>query len=86
MAKTSLEIADWNLEGMGVEQFRISDGKGVRGGGVKMFMLSVVGYGYFLESRNESVPLLLKVSVINYDIRLTCFASPNCSLSLSSYG
>ena len=51
-----------------------------------MFMLSVVGYEYFLESRNESVPLLLKVSVINYDIRLTCFASPNCSLLLSSYG
>lgn len=31
----------------GVEHFEISDGKR---GWVKMFMLSVIGYGYFLES------------------------------------
>ena len=37
---------------------RVSKGKG--GGGVKMFMLPMVGYGYFLESPN---PKCLVISV-----------------------
>ena len=46
-----LAILEFGGQG-GDEHFGISEGKG--GGGVKMLMPPVVGYGYFLESPNAS--------------------------------
>lgn len=53
--------------------------------GLKCSFCPWQGMTIFWNNPNDYSPPV-KVSVINYGIKLTCFVSPNCSLSLSGYG